>query len=80
MLLEAILSPREPGMVRSASDWLSLIWVTYLGLFVKLLRASERPPHPVPLPPGERGPFLPPLPRWERAGVRVSSGLTNNPG
>jgi len=59
MLLEAILSPREPGMVRSASDWLSLIWVTYLGLFVKLLRASERPPHPVPLPPGERGPFLP---------------------
>ena len=23
---------------------------------------------------------LPPLPRWERGGVRVSSGFTNNPG
>ena len=38
-------------------------------------------PSPCPSPPsGARGLNTPPLPRWERAGVRVSSGFMNNTG
>jgi len=59
------------------SGWNWVAWI-YLALAIGVLALSRFPPHPGPLPPGEREQDSP-LPEGEGSGVRVSAGDFNRP-